>query len=77
MGRLHFSNNARLVAAGWRMRFSNGQLHALPLRSAESLGFVSRNEDSRDHVLSNYFGADGHCLPSTWIAAAILHLIDE
>jgi hypothetical protein len=25
---------------------------------------VGQNEDSRDHVLSNYFGASGHCVPS-------------
>jgi hypothetical protein len=25
----------------------------------------SQNEDSRDHVLSNYFGANEPCLPST------------
>src|SRR5882757_8150266 len=74
-GSLHFSNNTRLVAAdrnGGRHTecrlatalLSNGQLPAPPLRSAKSRRVMSQNEDSRDHVLSN-FGANEPCLPST------------
>jgi hypothetical protein len=75
-GSLRFSNNTRFVAAdrnGGRHKecrlatalLSNGQRPAPPLRSAKSRRFIGQNEDSRDHVLSNYFAANGPCLPST------------
>jgi len=68
MGASTSQNNTRLAARhGWHHTecwlatslLSSGQPPAPPLRSAKPRGFVGQNEDSKDHVSSNYFGANG------------------
>ena len=49
--------------AGWvRPVNAYGLMAAEVGKVSEVMG---RNEDSGDHVLSNYFGANGPCLPPT------------